>query len=96
MWLKLRSLTLRLLACLARLEHSPSQTNSDTATENGDGDKASTLGSLLAQLHRTLQAATQIAEKRIQVCSASARSVWNAAVRKQFCTRTVSNISYDI
>lgn len=79
-WLKLRSLTLRLLACLASLEHSPSLTNSDTATENGDGDKTSTLGSLLAQLQHTLQAATQIAEKRIQVCSASIYSVWDIVV----------------
>lgn len=79
-WLKLRSLTLRLLACSASLEHSSSQSNSDTATENGVGDKPSTLSSLLAQLQHTLQAAAQIAERRIQVRLANVHSIWNAVV----------------
>lgn len=68
-WLRIRSLTLRLLASLAELGHSPSQQNSEMANENGVGDKTSILGSLLSQLNQTLQTAAQIAEKRMQVRS---------------------------
>ena len=66
-WLRLRSLTLRLLASLATLGHTPSQQNSEVTNENGVGDKTSILSSLLSQLNQTLQTAAQIAEKRIQV-----------------------------
>lgn len=67
-WLRIRSLTLRLLAFLAGLGHTPSQQNSEIANENGVGDKTSVLSSLLSQLNQTLQTAAQMAEKRIQVC----------------------------
>lgn len=67
MWLRLRSLTLRLLASLAALGHSASQQNSEVTNENGVGDKSSILGSLLSQLNQTLQRANQMAEKRVQV-----------------------------
>lgn len=66
-WLRIRSLTLRLLASLASLGHTPSQQNSVIANENGVGDKTSVLSSLLSQLNQTLQTAAQMAEKRIQV-----------------------------
>ncbi|XP_061783480.1 N-alpha-acetyltransferase 25, NatB auxiliary subunit [Nerophis lumbriciformis] len=65
-WLRIRSLTLRLLTSLATLGHKPSLLNSELATENGVGDKASGLHGLLAQLHQTLQTAAQLAEKRKQ------------------------------
>uniref|UniRef100_A0A667YIR6 N-alpha-acetyltransferase 25, NatB auxiliary subunit n=1 Tax=Myripristis murdjan TaxID=586833 RepID=A0A667YIR6_9TELE len=51
-WLRIRSLTLRLLASLALLGHTPSQQNSEMANENG--------------LDQTLQTAAQIAEKHTQ------------------------------
>lgn len=66
-WLRIRSLTLRLLAALAALGHTPSQQNSEVTNENGVGDKTSALGGLLAQLNQTLQTAAQMAEKRPQV-----------------------------
>lgn len=67
-WLRLRSLTLRLLASLATLGHTPPQQNSEVTNENGVGDKTSILSSLLSQLNQNLQTAAQIAEKGIQVC----------------------------
>ena len=66
-WLRLRSLTLRILASLADLGHTPSQQNSEKVNENGVGDKGSILRSLLSQLNQTLQTAAQIAEKPTQV-----------------------------
>ncbi|XP_034402615.1 N-alpha-acetyltransferase 25, NatB auxiliary subunit isoform X2 [Cyclopterus lumpus] len=69
-WLRLRSLTLRLLASLASPGHTPPQTpaqqNSEKANENGVADEPPILGVLLSQLHRTLQTAAQMAEKRTQ------------------------------
>ncbi|XP_054613553.1 N-alpha-acetyltransferase 25, NatB auxiliary subunit isoform X2 [Dunckerocampus dactyliophorus] len=65
-WLRIRSLTLRLLAALAALGHKPSPQNSELATENGVGDKVSSLAGLLAQLHQTLQTASQLVERRTQ------------------------------
>ncbi|XP_034080063.1 N-alpha-acetyltransferase 25, NatB auxiliary subunit isoform X2 [Gymnodraco acuticeps] len=65
-WLRLRSLTLRILASLADLGHTPSQQNSEKVNENGVGDKGSILSSLLSQLNQTLQTAAQIAEKPTQ------------------------------
>ena len=67
-WLRIRSLTLRLLALLAGLGHAPSQQNSEVSNENGVGDRTSVLGGLLSQLQQTLQTAAQLVEKRIQVC----------------------------
>lgn len=74
-WLRIRSLTLRLLASLAALGHT--QQNSEVANENGVGDKTSVLGSLLAQLSQTLQTAAQMAEKHTQV--SCARFVWSVS-----------------
>uniref|UniRef100_A0AAQ6A7Q2 N(alpha)-acetyltransferase 25, NatB auxiliary subunit n=1 Tax=Amphiprion ocellaris TaxID=80972 RepID=A0AAQ6A7Q2_AMPOC len=65
-WLRIRSLTLRLLASLAALGHTPSQQNSEISNENGVGDKTSVFSSLLSELSQTLQTAAQIAEKHIQ------------------------------
>uniref|UniRef100_A0A674AMH0 N-alpha-acetyltransferase 25, NatB auxiliary subunit n=1 Tax=Salmo trutta TaxID=8032 RepID=A0A674AMH0_SALTR len=52
-WLKVRSLTLRLLASLALLGHAPSPRNSDKTNENGISAKSSTLQTLLSQLDQT-------------------------------------------
>uniref|UniRef100_A0A3Q1B4A5 N-alpha-acetyltransferase 25, NatB auxiliary subunit n=1 Tax=Amphiprion ocellaris TaxID=80972 RepID=A0A3Q1B4A5_AMPOC len=60
-WLRIRSLTLRLLASLAALGHTPSQQNSEISNENGVGDKTSVFSSLLSELSQTLQTAAQIA-----------------------------------
>uniref|UniRef100_A0A673CPJ8 N-alpha-acetyltransferase 25, NatB auxiliary subunit n=1 Tax=Sphaeramia orbicularis TaxID=375764 RepID=A0A673CPJ8_9TELE len=65
-WLRIRSLTLRLLASIAVVGHAPSTQNSEVTNENGVGDKTSTVSSLLSQLNQTLQTAAQLAEKRIQ------------------------------
>ncbi|XP_071194400.1 N-alpha-acetyltransferase 25, NatB auxiliary subunit-like isoform X2 [Salvelinus alpinus] len=65
-WLKVRSLTLRLLASLALLGHAPSSRNSDKTNENGVSAKSSTLQTLLSQLDLTLQTAAQITEKQTQ------------------------------
>lgn len=65
-WLKIRSLTLRLVASLASLEHTPASQNSALSSENGIGDKTSSLSSLLSQLNHTLQTATELAERHVQ------------------------------
>ncbi|XP_038129023.1 N-alpha-acetyltransferase 25, NatB auxiliary subunit [Cyprinodon tularosa] len=65
-WLRIRSLTLRLLASLTASGLAPSQQNSEISNENGVGDKSSHLRSLLSELNETLQTAAQIAEKHIQ------------------------------
>ncbi|XP_053267521.1 N-alpha-acetyltransferase 25, NatB auxiliary subunit isoform X2 [Pleuronectes platessa] len=65
-WLRYRSLTLRLLAHLSGLAHAPSQKNSVIATENGVSEKSSILSSLLSQLNQTLQTGAQMAEKHTQ------------------------------
>uniref|UniRef100_A0A8C8LW08 N-alpha-acetyltransferase 25, NatB auxiliary subunit n=1 Tax=Oncorhynchus tshawytscha TaxID=74940 RepID=A0A8C8LW08_ONCTS len=65
-WLKVRSLTLRLLASLALLGHAPSPRNSDKTNENGISAKSSTLQTLLSQLDQTLETAVQITEKQTQ------------------------------
>ncbi|XP_033845022.1 LOW QUALITY PROTEIN: N-alpha-acetyltransferase 25, NatB auxiliary subunit [Periophthalmus magnuspinnatus] len=65
-WLKIRSLTLRLIACLATLGHTPSTQNSALTSENGIGDKTSTMSALLSRLNQTLQSAIQLAEKKLQ------------------------------
>nr|XP_040053276.1 N-alpha-acetyltransferase 25, NatB auxiliary subunit [Gasterosteus aculeatus aculeatus] len=65
-WLRLRSLTLRLLASLASSGRAPSPQNSDTTNENGVGGGSSVLGGLLGQLQLALQTAAQIAERRTQ------------------------------
>uniref|UniRef100_A0A3B3YRW3 N(alpha)-acetyltransferase 25, NatB auxiliary subunit n=1 Tax=Poecilia mexicana TaxID=48701 RepID=A0A3B3YRW3_9TELE len=65
-WLRIRSLTLRLLASLTPSGHAASQQNSEMSNENGVGDRSSLHRSLLSQLNQTLHAAAQIAEKRTQ------------------------------
>lgn len=66
-WLRIRSLTLRLVTSMASLRHMCVQ-NAETANENGIGDRASVLSSLLSQLNQTLQTAAQLVEKCVKVC----------------------------
>ena len=66
LWLRMRSLTLRLLAALTTLGHAHQQQNS-LGSENGVGDKASVAARLFSQLEQTLQKAACLSEKRAQV-----------------------------
>uniref|UniRef100_A0AAR2L786 N-alpha-acetyltransferase 25, NatB auxiliary subunit n=1 Tax=Pygocentrus nattereri TaxID=42514 RepID=A0AAR2L786_PYGNA len=50
LWLKIRSVTLRLVGCLSGLCHPPSVRNSEKTTENGVAAKPSTLQPLLSQM----------------------------------------------
>ncbi|RXN26394.1 N-alpha-acetyltransferase auxiliary subunit-like isoform X2 [Labeo rohita] len=66
LWLRLRSLTLRLIGCVSALTHPPTTRNSEKTTENGVATKPSSLQSLLSQLENTLNQATQFTEKQLQ------------------------------
>uniref|UniRef100_A0A672SKL3 N-alpha-acetyltransferase 25, NatB auxiliary subunit n=1 Tax=Sinocyclocheilus grahami TaxID=75366 RepID=A0A672SKL3_SINGR len=66
LWLRLRSLTLRLIGCVSALTHLPASRNSEKTTENGVAAKPSSLQSLLSQLENTLNQATQFTEKQLQ------------------------------
>uniref|UniRef100_A0A671PHV8 N-alpha-acetyltransferase 25, NatB auxiliary subunit n=1 Tax=Sinocyclocheilus anshuiensis TaxID=1608454 RepID=A0A671PHV8_9TELE len=66
LWLRLRSLTLRLIGCVSALTHPPTSRNSEKTTENGVAAKPSSLQSLLSQLENTLNQATQFTEKQLQ------------------------------
>ncbi|XP_012685727.2 N-alpha-acetyltransferase 25, NatB auxiliary subunit [Clupea harengus] len=56
-WLKVRSLTLRLIGCLALLSPAPPPQNSGKTNENGVASKPATLHKLLPQLETALQEA---------------------------------------
>ncbi|KAF5906862.1 N-alpha-acetyltransferase 25, NatB auxiliary subunit, partial [Clarias magur] len=66
LWLKIRSLTLRLVGCLSSLCHPPSLHNSEKTAENGVCAKPSTLQPLLSLLESTLSQANQFTEKHSQ------------------------------
>ncbi|KAK2823304.1 hypothetical protein Q7C36_019904 [Tachysurus vachellii] len=66
LWLKIRSLTLRLIGCLSSLCHPPSLHNSEKTTENGVCAKPSSLQPLLSLLENTLSQAAQFTEKHSQ------------------------------
>ncbi|XP_060764677.1 N-alpha-acetyltransferase 25, NatB auxiliary subunit isoform X3 [Neoarius graeffei] len=66
LWLKIRSLTLRLVCCLSSLCHPPSLHNSEKTAENGVCAKPSTLQPLLSLLENTLSQAAQFTEKHSQ------------------------------
>ncbi|XDV54833.1 hypothetical protein PO909_023036 [Leuciscus waleckii] len=67
LWLRLRSLTLRLIGCVSTMSHPPAPRNSEKTTENGVAAKPSFLLSLLSQLENTLNQATQFTEKQLQL-----------------------------
>uniref|UniRef100_A0A3B4C4M8 N-alpha-acetyltransferase 25, NatB auxiliary subunit n=1 Tax=Pygocentrus nattereri TaxID=42514 RepID=A0A3B4C4M8_PYGNA len=66
LWLKIRSVTLRLVGCLSGLCHPPSVRNSEKTTENGVAAKPSTLQPLLSQMESTLSQAAQFTERHSQ------------------------------
>ncbi|XP_022536484.2 N-alpha-acetyltransferase 25, NatB auxiliary subunit [Astyanax mexicanus] len=66
LWLKIRSLTLRLVACLCGLSHPPSVHNSEKTTENGVASKSTNFQPLLSQLESTISQAAQFTEKHSQ------------------------------
>ncbi|XP_076842794.1 N-alpha-acetyltransferase 25, NatB auxiliary subunit isoform X2 [Brachyhypopomus gauderio] len=64
LWLRLRSLTLRLAGCLSGLCPSPrapppTQHNAEKSAENGVGSKPNAMGPLLTQLENTISQAEQ-------------------------------------
>lgn len=73
LWLRLRSLTLRLIGCVSTMSHPSAPRNSEKTTENGVAAKPSFLLSLLSQLENTLNQATQFTEKQLQVRTARDR-----------------------
>ncbi|KAJ8338814.1 hypothetical protein SKAU_G00356000 [Synaphobranchus kaupii] len=66
LWLRVRSLTLRLIGSLAMLGPAPAPRNSEKAAENGVAAKPDTLRPLLAQLEVALKDAAQFTERGIQ------------------------------
>ncbi|TRY53975.1 hypothetical protein DNTS_015538 [Danionella cerebrum] len=62
LWLRLRSLTLRLIGCVSSLTHSSTPHNSEKTTENGVTTKPLVFPSLLSQLENTLNQAVQFTE----------------------------------
>ncbi|XP_048876335.1 N-alpha-acetyltransferase 25, NatB auxiliary subunit [Brienomyrus brachyistius] len=66
LWLRIRSLTLRLAGSLASLGHMPAPRNAEKAAENGVAAKPDTLRPLLDQLNVTLQSSAQFVERGVQ------------------------------
>ncbi|MGH0164286.1 UNVERIFIED_CONTAM: hypothetical protein FKN15_048017 [Acipenser sinensis] len=62
LWLRIRSLTLRLIAALATLNHTVEPNNS----QNGVECKPNTLRSLLKQLHFALESGKSFSERNVQ------------------------------
>ncbi|KAL2099939.1 hypothetical protein ACEWY4_004333 [Coilia grayii] len=61
-WLKVRSLTLRLIGCLALLSPTPPPQNSEKTNENGVASKHAPLHKLLPQLETALQEAADFTQ----------------------------------
>ncbi|XP_066545036.1 N-alpha-acetyltransferase 25, NatB auxiliary subunit isoform X2 [Amia ocellicauda] len=66
LWLRIRSLTLRLAGSLAGLSHPVTPKNSEKASENGMASKPDTLRSLLKQLETALETGRAFTERKIQ------------------------------
>ncbi|XP_036383509.1 N-alpha-acetyltransferase 25, NatB auxiliary subunit-like [Megalops cyprinoides] len=66
LWLRLRSLTLRLAGSLSTLGHHPVPRNSEKAAENGLAAKSDIVRPLLSQLDTTLQDAARFIERGVQ------------------------------
>lgn len=69
MWLRIRSLTLRLISGLPSLNHSVGPKNSEKTTENGVSSRIDILRLLLQQLEVALETGKRFIEKDIQVSS---------------------------
>lgn len=66
-WLKIRSLTLRLISGLPALGHSIQPKNSEKTTENGVSSKIDTIRALLQQLDAAVNSGKRFLERKIQV-----------------------------
>uniref|UniRef100_A0A8C3WYX8 N-alpha-acetyltransferase 25, NatB auxiliary subunit n=1 Tax=Catagonus wagneri TaxID=51154 RepID=A0A8C3WYX8_9CETA len=66
MWLRIRSLTLRLISGLPSLNHSVGPKNSEKTTENGVSSRIDILRLLLQQLEVALETGKRFIEKEIQ------------------------------
>nr|XP_030716369.1 N-alpha-acetyltransferase 25, NatB auxiliary subunit isoform X2 [Globicephala melas] len=69
MWLRIRSLTLRLISGLPSLNHSVGPENSEKTTENGVSSRIDIFRLLLQQLEVALETGKRFIEKDIQVSS---------------------------
>lgn len=67
MWLRIRSLTLRLLSALPSLDHPVESKNSEKTTENGVASGIDILRLLLQQLEGALDKGKRFLEREIQV-----------------------------
>lgn len=67
MWLRIRSLTLRLISGLPSLNHPVEPKNSEKTTENGVASRVDILRLLLQQLESALETGKRFIEKEIQV-----------------------------
>ncbi|XP_038618784.1 N-alpha-acetyltransferase 25, NatB auxiliary subunit [Tachyglossus aculeatus] len=65
-WLRIRSLTLRLVSGLPSLRHAVEPKNSEKTTENGVSSRIDTIRSLLQQLEAALDAGKKFVERKIQ------------------------------
>lgn len=65
-WLKIRSLTLRLISGLPALGHSIQPKNSEKTTENGVSSKIDTIRALLQQLDAAVNSGKRFLERKIQ------------------------------
>uniref|UniRef100_A0A7N4UZY0 N-alpha-acetyltransferase 25, NatB auxiliary subunit n=1 Tax=Sarcophilus harrisii TaxID=9305 RepID=A0A7N4UZY0_SARHA len=66
LWLRIRSLTLRLVSGLPTLSHPVEPKNSDKTTENGVSSRIDTIRSLLQQLEGVLDAGKRFVERKVQ------------------------------
>lgn len=69
MWLRIRSLTLRLISGLPSLNHPVEPKNSEKTAENGVSSRIDILRLLLQQLEAALETGKRFIEKDIQVPS---------------------------
>lgn len=88
MWLKIRSLTLRLISGLPSLSHPAEPRNSEKTAENGVSSRIDILRLLLQQLEVAVETGKRFIEKEIQVsqvniCCEGCNHVYNCAVNSR-------------
>lgn len=67
LWLRIRSLTLRLVSGLPTLAHTIQPKNSEKTAENGVSSKIDTIRALLQQLEAAVDSGKKFLEQKIQV-----------------------------
>lgn len=67
LWLRIRSLTLRLVSGLPTLGHTIQPKNSEKTAENGVSSKIDTIRALLQQLEAAVDSGKKFLEQKIQV-----------------------------